>query len=245
MNKYDLKNSIAIVTGGTRGIGKQIAKDLLISGAKVAIIGRNKDTLNQVQKELSEIGETISFSVDVKKASNIDIITKNIVEKWGKIDILINNAGITKDKLLIKMKEEDWDEVININLKGAFNFTKHVIPNMLKNKFGKIINITSVVGIKGNAGQANYCSSKAGLIGLTKSTAKEYGVKGMNVNAIAPGFIQTDMVADIDSEKFSKNISLARQGTPSDISSLVCFLCSNDSSYITGQVISVDGGLII
>ena len=225
MNKYNLKNSIAIVTGGTRGIGKQIAKDLLISGAKVAIIGRNKDTLNQVQKELSEIGETISFSVDVKKASNIDIITKNIVEKWGKIDILINNAGITKDKLLIKMKEEDWDEVININLKGAFNFTIHVIPNMLKNKFGKIINITSVVGLMGNAGQTNYSASKAGLIGLTKSTAKEYGVKGINVNAIAPGFIQTDMVADIDSEKFSKNISLARQGTPSDISSLVCFLC--------------------
>ena len=143
------------------------------------------------------------------------------------------------------MREEDWDKVIDINLKGVFNCTKSVIPNMLKNKSGKIINITSVVGISGNPGQSNYSASKAGIIGLTKSIAKEYGAKGINVNAIAPGFIETDMVQNIDSKKFLENISLGREGKPDDISSLVCFLCSNDADYITGQVICIDGGLII
>ncbi len=245
MNKYNLNNTIAIVTGASRGIGKQIAKDLLISGSKVALISRNKEDLDNVSKEFSNIGETLSFSVDIKNTDEINSVIKNIISKWGKIDILINNAGITSDGLLMRMKEQDWDKVIDINLKGTFNCTKSVIPNMLKNKFGKIVNITSVVGISGNAGQSNYCASKAGMIGFTKSIAKEYGAKGINVNAIAPGFIETDMVQDIDSEKFSKNISLTRKGKSEDISSLVCFLCSNDASYITGQTICVDGGLII
>ena len=245
MNKYNLNNTIAIVTGGSKGIGKQIAKDLLISGAKVALISRTKEDLEIVQTEFSDLGETLSFSADIKNSEEIKNIVKDVIEKWGKIDILVNNAGITHDILLVRMKEKDWDNVININLKGAFNCTKHVIPNMLKNNYGKIINITSVVGISGNAGQSNYCASKAGIIGLTKSISKEYGVKGINVNAFAPGFIETDMVQDIDSEKFLDNISLTRKGAPEDISSLVCFLCSNDASYITGQVICVDGGLVI
>ena len=245
MNKYSLKNTIAVVTGASRGIGKQIAKDLLKSGAKVALISRNKEDLEKISNEFADIGETLPLSVNIKNSIEVKTAIKNIVDKWGKIDILVNNAGITKDNLLIRMKEEEWDTVIDINLKGTFNCIKSVIPNMLKNKFGKIINISSVVGISGNAGQSNYCASKAGIIGLTKSIAKEYGSKGINVNAIAPGFIDTDMVESVDSEKFLKNISLARKGKTNDISSLVCFLSSEDSSYITGEVISVDGGLII
>ena len=245
MNRYSLNNTIAVVTGASRGIGKQIVKDLLKSGAKVALISRNKEDLEKTSNEFADIGETLPLSVNIKNSIEVKTAIKNIVDKWGKIDILVNNAGITKDNLLIRMREEDWDTVIDINLKGTFNCIKSVIPNMLKNKFGKIINISSVVGISGNAGQSNYCASKAGIIGLTKSIAKEYGSKGINVNAIAPGFIDTDMVESIDSEKFLKNISLARKGKTSDVSSLVCFLSSEDSSYITGEVISVDGGLII
>jgi len=245
MNNYNLNNTIAIVTGASRGIGKQIAKDLLKSGSKVGLISRSKEELKKVSKEFLDIGETLPLSLDIKNNNEVKIAIKTIIEKWGKVDILVNNAGITSDNLLVRMKEKDWDDVININLKGTFNCIKSVIPNMLKNNFGKIINISSVVGISGNAGQSNYCASKAGIIGLTKSVAKEYGAKGINVNAIAPGFIETDMVQDIDSKNFLKNISLIRRGQPEDISSLVCFLSSEDGSYITGQVISVDSGLII
>ena len=245
MNKYNLDNTIAIVTGASRGIGKQIVKDLLKSGAKVGLISRTKADLEKVSKEFLEIGETLPLSADIKNSEEVKTAIRAIIKKWGKVDILVNNAGITSDNLLVRMKEEDWDRVININLKGTFNCIKSVIPNMLKNKFGKIINITSVVGISGNAGQSNYSASKAGIIGLTKSIAKEYGAKGISINAIAPGFIETDMVQDIDAKNFLKNISLTRKGRPKDVSSLVCFLSSEDGSYITGQVISVDGGLII
>ena len=245
MNKYNLKDRVAIVTGGTKGIGKEIVMDLLKSGAKVALISRNEKSFKKVSQEFDNLGEVIFFPADVKKNEEIHSAVEKIINNWTKIDILINNAGVTNDQLLIKMKEEAWNEVIDINLKGTFNCMKCVIPYMLKNKSGKIINITSIVGITGNAGQTNYCASKAGIIGLTKSAAKEYGRKQITINAIAPGLIETNMIQNIDSEKFSNNILLNRKGTPKDISSLVCFLCSEDASYITGQVINVDGGLII
>tara|TARA_B100001540_G_scaffold278312_1_gene266382 strand:+ start:193 stop:930 length:738 start_codon:yes stop_codon:yes gene_type:complete len=245
MNKYDLNHKIAVVTGASRGIGKQIARDLIISGAKVALISRSEKELNIVSQEFSKLGKTIPLPLDIKNIEDVKNAIKTIIDKWGKIDILVNNAGVTRDNLLIKMKESEWDHVIDINLKGTFNCIKSVIPHMLKKRSGKIINITSVVGISGNAGQSNYCASKAGVIGLTKSIGKEYGVKGINVNAIAPGFIETDMVQDIDSDSFIKNITLGRKGKPNDISTLVCFLSSNDGDYIANQVIKVDGGLTI
>tara|TARA_B100000519_G_scaffold185260_1_gene180253 strand:+ start:2704 stop:3441 length:738 start_codon:yes stop_codon:yes gene_type:complete len=245
MNKYDLNHKIAVVTGASRGIGKQIARDLIISGAKVALISRSEKELNIVSQEFSKLGKTIPLPLDIKNIEDVKNAIKTIIDKWGKIDILVNNAGVTSDNLLIKMKESEWNHVIDINLKGTFNCIKSVIPHMLKKRSGKIINITSVVGISGNAGQSNYCASKAGVIGLTKSIGKEYGVKGINVNAIAPGFIETDMVQDLDSDSFIKNITLGRKGKPNDISTLVCFLSSNDGDYIANQVINVDGGLTI
>tara|TARA_B100002051_G_C16745895_1_gene647601 strand:+ start:2707 stop:3444 length:738 start_codon:yes stop_codon:yes gene_type:complete len=245
MNKYDLNHKIAVVTGASRGIGKQIARDLIISGAKVALISRSEKELNIVSQEFSKLGKTIPLPLDIKNIEDVKNAIKTIIDKWGKIDILVNNAGVTSDNLLIKMKESEWNHVIDINLKGTFNCIKSVIPHMLKKRSGKIINITSVVGISGNAGQSNYCASKAGVIGLTKSIGKEYGVKGINVNAIAPGFIETDMVQDLDSDSFIKNITLGRKGKPNDISTLVCFLSSNDGDYIANQVIKVDGGLTI
>ena len=180
----------------------------------------------------------------MKKGSDIKSSIKKIVEKWNKIDILINNAGITHDKLAIRTSEDEWSNVIDTNLKGTFNCTKSVLPYMVKNKSGRIVSISSVVGIMGNPGQASYCASKAGIIGFTKSIAKEYGSKSITVNAVAPGLIETDMTKDINTEKLSKSIILERSGTPEDISNLVCFLCSEDASYITGQVINVDGGLL-
>ena len=244
MNQYKLDNKIAIVTGGSRGIGKGIAKKLLISGAKVALLGRSIELSNKTRIELEKLVEIIYFSADMKKGSDIKSSIKKIVEKWNRIDILINNAGITHDKLAIRTSEDEWSNVIDTNLKGTFNCTKSVLPYMIKNKSGRIVSISSVVGIMGNPGQASYCASKAGIIGFTKSIAKEYGSKSITVNAVAPGLIETDMTKDINTEKLSKSIILERSGTPEDISNLVCFLCSEDASYITGQVINVDGGLL-
>ena len=244
MNQYKLDNKIAIVTGGSRGIGKGISKKLLISGAKVALLGKSPELSNKTRIELEKLGEIIYFSADMKKGSDIKSSIKKIVEKWNKIDILINNAGITHDKLAIRTSEDEWSNVIDTNLKGTFNCTKSVLPYMVKNKSGRIVSISSVVGIMGNPGQASYCASKAGIIGFTKSIAKEYGSKSITVNAVAPGLIKTDMTKDINTEKLSKSIILERSGTPEDISNLVCFLCTEDASYITGQVINVDGGLL-
>jgi len=244
MNQYKLDNKIAIVTGGSRGIGKGIAKKLLISGAKVALLGKSAELSNKTRIELEKLGEIIYFSADMKKSSDIKSSIKKIVEKWNKIDILINNAGITHDKLAIRTSEDEWSNVLDTNLKGTFNCTKSVLPYMIKNKSGRIVSISSVVGIMGNPGQASYCASKAGIIGFTKSIAKEYGSKSITVNAVAPGLIETDMTKDINTEKLSKSIILERSGTPEDISNLVCFLCTEDASYITGQVINVDGGLL-
>ena len=244
-NKYKIENQVAVVTGGASGIGKGIVKNLLISGAQVAVLGRTEKSLKVLYDEFKNLGKVTYFPSDIKNYSEVDNAFKQIIDKWGKIDILINNAGITDDKLAIRMTEESWNEVIDINLKGTFNCIKKVLPTMIKNKSGKIINMSSVVGIMGNPGQSNYCASKAGIIGLTKSLAKEYGKKNININAIAPGFIETKMTKKVDVEKFLKDIVLNRLGIADDIANLVCFLCSKDASYITGQVINVDGGLLI
>ena len=244
-NKYNIKNQVAIVTGGASGIGKGIVKNLLISGAQVAVLGRTEKSLRDLCQEFENLGEIAYFPANIKNQLEVDNAFKQIIKKWAKIDILINNAGITDDKLAIRMTEDSWNKVIDINLKGTFNCIKKALPSMIKNKGGKIVNMSSVVGIMGNSGQSNYCASKAGIIGLTKSLAKEYGKKDININAIAPGFIETKMTKKVNIEDFSKNIVLDRLGTADDIANLVCFLCSQDASYITGQVINVDGGLLI
>ena len=245
MNQYNLKNKVAVVTGGSRGIGMGIVQKLLISGANVAIIGQSETLLDKASKEFKNLGETVYFCGDVKNLTDIQRCIKEIVNKWGKVDILINNAGITKDKLAIRISEKDWDNVLDTNLKGSFNCIKSILPNMIKNNYGKIVNISSIVGLMGNPGQSSYCASKAGLIGLTKSIAKEYGSKSINCNVIAPGLIDTDMTKEINTENLSKNIILKRNGKPEDVANLVCFLCSEDASYITGQTINVDGGLLV
>ena len=245
MNQYNLKNRVAVVTGGSRGIGMGIVQKLLISGSKVAIIGQSEILSDKASQEFKKLGETVYFCGDVKNLTDIQRCIKEIVNKWGKIDILVNNAGITKDKLAIRISEKDWDNVLDTNLKGSFNCIKSILPNMIKNNYGKIVNISSIVGLMGNPGQSNYCASKAGLIGLTKSIAKEYGSKSINCNVIAPGLIDTDMTKEINTENLSKSIILKRNGKPEDVANLVCFLCSDDASYITGQTINVDGGLLV
>lgn len=245
-----LKDKVAIVTGGTRGIGRAIALKLADNGANIVINYRNSD---KEAEELKAILEEKGVKVLIVKCdiSNFQD-SKNLMDKckevFGKIDILVNNAGITKDTLIMRMKEEDFDSVIDVNLKGTFNCAKHASAIMLKQRFGKILNMTSVVGIAGNAGQVNYAASKAGVIGLTKSLAKELGSRGITVNAVAPGFINTDMTASLSEkvkEEASKNIPLKRLGDPEDVANLVGFLASDAANYITGQVINVDGGMVM
>ena len=243
MHQFDLKKKTAVITGGAQGFGLNITKKFLLSGAKVFIWDIDEKELIKAVKEINN--PNLEYNVvDVTNFNEIQNTVKKITTN-NNVDILINNAGITDDKLAIRMSEDSWNEVINVNLKGTFNCIKTVLPNMIKNKGGKIVNMSSVVGIMGNPGQSNYCASKAGIIGLTKSLAKEYGKKSININAIAPGLIETDMTKKINIESFSKNIVLDRLGTPNDIANLVCFLCSKDASYITGQIINVDGGLLI
>lgn len=245
-----LKDKVAIVTGGTRGIGRAIALKLADHGANIVINYRNSDKEAEELKAILE-GKGVKVLTVKCDISNFED-SKNLMDKckevFGKIDILVNNAGITKDTLIIRMKEEDFDNVIDVNLKGTFNCAKHASAIMLKQRFGKIINMTSVVGIAGNAGQVNYAASKAGVIGLTKSLAKELGSRGITVNAVAPGFINTDMTASLSEkvkEEASKNIPLKRLGDPEDVANLVGFLASDAANYITGQVINVDGGMVM
>lgn len=245
-----LKDKVAIVTGGTRGIGRAIALKLADHGANIVINYRNSDKEAEELKAILE-GKGVKVLTVKCDISNFED-SKNLMEKckevFGKIDILVNNAGITKDTLIMRMKEEDFDNVIDVNLKGSFNCAKHASAIMLKQRFGKIINMTSVVGIAGNAGQVNYAASKAGVIGLTKSLAKELGSRGITVNAVAPGFINTDMTASLSEkvkEEASKNIPLKRLGDPEDVANLVGFLASDAANYITGQVINVDGGMVM
>ncbi|BDC01707.1 TPA: 3-oxoacyl-[acyl-carrier-protein] reductase [Clostridium perfringens] len=245
-----LKDKVAIVTGGTRGIGRAIALKLADHGANIVINYRNSDKeAEELKGILEEKGvKVLAVKCDISNFEDSKNLMDKCKEVFGKIDILVNNAGITKDTLIMRMKEEDFDNVIDVNLKGTFNCAKHASAIMLKQRFGKIINMTSVVGIAGNAGQVNYAASKAGVIGLTKSLAKELGSRGITVNAVAPGFINTDMTASLSEkvkEEASKNIPLKRLGDPEDVANLVGFLASDAANYITGQVINVDGGMVM
>ena len=243
----DLTGKNALVTGASRGIGKAIAMKLAGQGANIAIpyLGDPAEA-EQTQKEIQALGVKCAMYVcDVSSFEASREVVEKIIEEFGGIDILVNNAGIVRDKLILSMKEEDFDMVINVNLKGAFNMIKHTYSHFMKKRRGRIISISSIVGLNGNAGQANYSSSKAGLIGLTKSTAKELGGRNVTVNAIAPGFIDTDMtqqLSDKVKDAMKAQIPMKRPGTPKDIANLALFLASDEASYITGEVIRVDGG---
>ena len=244
-----LENKVAVVTGGGRGIGEAIARRLAGEGAAVALCDVMLDTAAQVAADLTKAGTTArAYAVNVTDGQQVAEVAGRIVADFGLVDILVNNAGITRDKLLLRMSEADWDLVLGVNLKGAFLFSKALIPSMLKHDSGAIVNIASIVGVKGNAGQANYSASKAGLIGLTKTIAKEYAKRGIRANAVAPGFIQTAMTEKLTADQKQMQtdyIGLGRLGQPADVANVVLFLASDLSSYVTGQVIAVDGGLLI
>ena len=245
---YNLKNKCAIITGSSRGIGKEIAINLAKNGCNIYLISRSIDDLEVVKNEISSNYnvKVNAISLDISNFEDVNKTFESIISKEGSIDILINNAGITRDNLIMRMSSEDWKKVIDINLNGYFNCSKSIIKQMIKQKNGKIINISSIIGQKGNAGQSNYAASKAGIIGLTKSLAKEVGSRNINVNAIAPGYIETDMTDSLNDQSkqdFLNSIPLKRFGKTEEVANLVCFLCSNLSNYITGQVINIDGGL--
>ncbi|WP_333638153.1 3-oxoacyl-[acyl-carrier-protein] reductase [Tissierella praeacuta] len=245
-----LKDKAALITGGSRGIGKEIALELARNGVHIGIsYVSNTEKANEVLEEIKSYGvNAVAVKANVSVEEDVLQMIKTIEEELGTIDILVNNAGITKDNLLIRMKEQDWDEVMDVNLKGVFLCTKAVSRIMMKKRYGKIINITSVVGITGNAGQGNYSASKAGVIGFTKSMARELASRGIRVNGIAPGFIETDMtdvLKDEIKEAMLKTIPLNSFGNPKDIANLAVFLASESSDYITGQIINVDGGMIV
>lgn len=240
----------ALITGATRGIGKQIAITLAKQGYNIALNYRKEnEELENTKKEIEKIGvQILAVKGDVANFEDCENFVKQVIERFGQIDVLVNNAGITKDMLLMRMKQEDFKQVIDTNLVGTFNVTKNVVPYMMKARSGRIINISSVVGISGNAGQTNYSASKAGIIGFTKSLAKEIASRNILVNAVAPGFIETnmtDVLKDDVKQEIAKNIPLKRMGTTQDVANVVKFLASDDSSYITGQVINVDGGMLM
>lgn len=245
----DFKETVAVITGSTRGIGAEIAREFARRGASVVISGRNEELLAQRKKELKEMGAAVlAVRADVGKSAAARNLIDAALKTFGKVDVLVNNAGITRDNLLMRMTEEEWDQVMETNLKGAFNCIKAVVRPMMKQRHGRIINISSVVGEMGNAGQANYAASKAGLLGLTKSVARELASRNITCNAVAPGFIQTDMTAVLGEkvvEGLKSQIPLGRLGTAGDVAKTVCFLAHPDAAYITGQVINVDGGMVM
>jgi len=244
-----LKDKVSVVTGGARGIGREIALLFARNGSDIALLDVNADALEATRKEIESIGRSCLVSVvDVTKGAEVDIFVQKTLDKFKKIDILVNNAGITRDGLLVRMSEADWDAVLGVNLKGAFNCTRAVSKIMMKQRDGRIVNMASIIGIMGNAGQANYAASKGGLIAFTKTVAKELASRNVRANAIAPGFIQTDMTAKLTEEVKSemlKHIPLGKLGTPADVANLALFLASDDSAYITGQVVQVDGGMVM
>lgn len=245
-----LDGNVAIITGASRGIGRSVALELAKAGAKVVInYAGNHAAAKEVEEAVTAAGgEALLIQADVANADAVDQMVKQTMDAFGRIDILVNNAGITRDTLLMRMKEEDWDAVMNTNLKGVFNCTKSVSKIMMKQRSGRIINMTSVVGIMGNAGQANYAAAKAGVIGFTKSMAKELSSRGITVNAVAPGFISTDMTAVLSDQvknELSSKVPLGRLGEPGDVAGAVLFLASSAANYITGQTINVDGGMVM
>lgn len=242
-----LKGKVALVTGASRGIGKAVALELIRQGAQVAVSARNRELLDALVAEIIAAGgEAMGVAGDIGLAADADRLVEQAVNKFGRADILVNNAGITRDGLLLRMKDEDWDAVLETNLKGAFLCTRAVARVMTRQKSGRIINISSVVGEMGNAGQVNYCASKAGLIGLTKATARELARRSITVNAVAPGFITTDMtegLSDKARQDLIGQIPLGRLGAADDVAASVAFLASDQAAYITGQVLGVNGGM--
>jgi 3-oxoacyl-[acyl-carrier protein] reductase len=248
MIQYNLNGKTALVTGGSRGIGRSIVLHLAQSGADIAFTYRSKvDEANALVTELQQLGrKAAAFQSDAANTKQADEVVQTVIKEFGGIDILVNNAGITKDGLLMRMSEQDWDDVISTNLKSVFNFTKAACRPMMSKQAGKIINISSVVGVMGNAGQANYVASKAGVIGFTKSIAKELASRNIQVNAVAPGFIETDMTEKLNEKQKESILTIIPQkriAKPEEIASVVCFLASADANYITGQTINVDGGM--
>ena len=244
------EKKVALITGATRGIGREIALTLAEEGYNIALNYRKaNEELEKLRKEIEEKGvKCLAVCGDVSNFEEVEKFVKEIISEFGRIDVLVNNAGITKDMLLMRMKKEDFESVVDVNLVGTFNVTKNVISYMMKARSGRIVNISSVVGISGNAGQTNYSASKAGIIGFTKSLAKEVASRNINVNAVAPGFIETNMTEVLKEEikeEIAKSIPLKRMGKAKDVANLVKFLISEDSSYITGQVINVDGGMLM
>ena len=243
----ELKEKVALVTGAAQGIGKAVALMLARHGADVIVADVNLEKAAETAREVEAAGRgAMAVKVDVTRLSDVEQMVESALGRFGKIDILINNAGIARDKLILRMTEEDWDAVLDVNLKGTFNCTKAVVKHMSKQRSGKIVNIASVVGEMGNAGQANYSASKAGVIGLTKTIAREFAQRGINVNAIAPGYIQTpmtDVLPDKAKEELKRMIPMERLGQPEDVAHAVLFLVSEASSYITGQILKVNGGI--
>jgi 3-oxoacyl-[acyl-carrier protein] reductase len=243
----ELKGRVALVTGATRGIGRACALALAGAGADVSAIATSEERLAALAKELQAKGVRVHVKrADVSKPEDADAAVNETLQALGRLDILVNNAGIARDNLLLRMKPEEWDEVMAVNLRGPFNFIKAATRPMMKQRSGRIVNISSVAGLIGNAGQANYTAAKAGLIALTKTAAKEYGSRGILVNAVAPGFIETDMVAGLDPEKMKEvaaRLPMGRLGRPEEVAAVVLFLASDLAGYITGQTLVVDGGM--
>ena len=243
----ELIGKVALITGGAQGIGKAIALLLARNGADIVVTDVNLERAEETSGEIQALGrKSMALKADVSRLAEVDALVQTVVEKFGRIDILVNNAGIARDKLILRMTEEDWDAVLGVNLKGTFNCTKAVIKHMSKQRSGKVVNIASVVGEMGNAGQANYSASKAGVIGLTKTLAREFAQRGININAIAPGYIQTpmtDALPEKAKEELKRMIPMERLGQPEDVARAVLFLVSEASSYITGHVLNVNGGI--
>jgi len=244
-----LKDKVALITGGARGIGRAIALTFAREGADIVVADVNLEIAQKTASEIEGLGrKAMALAMDVTNYETVEDGLNKILDKMGKVDILVNNAGITKDNLLLRMSQADWDAVINVNLKGTFNCIKAVTRPMIKQRSGRIISIASIIGLMGNAGQANYAASKAGIIALTKTVAKELASRNINANAVAPGFIQTEMTAKLPEDikkKMQEAIPLGKLGTPEDVANICLFLASEESSYVTGQVITVDGGMVM